>query len=142
MRKQIPKYVFLALIIAIIMGNVSVQAHAVLSKEIGMGKVRFTFEDDYPLAEGRISVVNNNGKEIATGQADSDGVFDYSMYENVAKISITDSQGHHKAHIVESTQKSKENPDANPIVVVATVAVLVAVAAAFYFWNRKVSSVG
>ena len=133
----------IAWVALVIMGHATLSAHGVLSKEIETGKVRFSYDDDSPMSRGYISVYDKDGKEIATGQTDDDGTFDFSKYENVEKITVTDTFGHHQTHVIAAAQQDQttdnEHAHGNQhywttiIVVVA----LLAVAAVFYLGKKK-----
>ena len=127
----------------IVMGHVTLSAHGVLSKEIETGKVRFFYDDDSPMSRGYISVYDKDGKEIATGQTDNEGMFDFSEYENVDKITVTDTFGHHQTHVIEAVQQnqatSHEHSHSNHHhwITIVVVAALLAVAAVFYLGKKK-----
>lgn len=126
-------------VILAIMNNTTLYAHGVVSQQIGSGKVKFLYDDDTPLANGYVTVYGADGNEIATGQTDADGVFDYTMYENAAKVSISDVYGHHLTHEIGVSQnRSTEHHDHHSpgtgnsfFVTVTVVAVLAAVAVLF-----------
>ena len=133
----------IAWVALIIMGHVTLSAHGVLSKEVETGKVRFSYDDDSPMSGGYISVYDKDGKEIATGQTDDDGMFDFSKYENVGKITVTDTFGHHRTHVI-----AAEHQDQTPShrhsqgnqhhwITIIVVAALLAVAAVFYLGKKK-----
>ena len=127
----------------IIIGHVTLSAHGVISREIETGKVQFSYDDDSPMSRGYINVYDKDGKEIATGQTDDDGMFDFSEYENVGKITVTDTFGHHQTHIIAAAQQdqtiSHEHSHGNHHhwITIIVVAVLLAVAAVFYLGKKK-----
>lgn len=121
-------------------------AHGVLSEEVETGKIRFSYDDGSPMAHGYVSVIDKEGREIAAGQADADGLFDYSKHENAAGVSVSDIHGHHRTHTIEADRNAHPASPAhdhdrhsggNTPVVIAVVAVLLAIAAIFYLGNGK-----
>ena len=129
----------MAWVTLIIMGHVTLPAHGVLSKEVETGKVRFSYDDDSPMASGFVNVYDKDGKEIATGQTDDDGMFDFSKYENVSKITVTDTYGHHQTHAIEAAQQDQTTDHArnHHLVTIVVVAALLAIAAIFYLGKKK-----
>jgi ABC-type Zn2+ transport system, periplasmic component/surface adhesin len=138
------------LIATIIMGNSSLYAHGVLSKEIEAGKIKFSYDDNSPLANGYIDVYDKDGKEIAKGQTNADGVFDFSKYENAGKISVSDVHGHHQTHVIGEQGHShsgdhshdhdhshdRHSGNKQPAIIVV-VAILLTVAIVFYCARNK-----
>ena len=134
----------IAWVALIIMGHVTLSAHGVLSKEIETGKVRFSYDDDSPMPRGYIGVYDKDGKEIATGQTDDDGMFDFSEYENVDKITVTDTFGHHQTHVIAVAQQNQATSHEHSHdhgnhhwITIIVVAALLAVAAVFYLGKKK-----
>ena len=131
----------LTLIVSAITNNQFSYAHGVLSDEPQPGIIRFSYDDGSPIPDGYISVLGADGSEIATGQSDDDGVFDYSQYENAHKITISDAYGHSASHLVTKTVQSEpvgtpEKPT-NYGQTVIVITILLVVAAGFYYWNKK-----
>lgn len=135
-----------------VMSDAALYAHGVFSKEPESGKVRFFYDDDSPVAHGHISVYDKDGKEIATGQADAEGTFDYSKYENVGNVSVSDTHGHKRTHVIgepdhadishdhshgEHSQSHDHQHGGNTLTVICVVVALLVVAALFYFGKRK-----
>jgi len=133
----------IAWVVLIIMGHVTLTAHGVLSKEIETGKIRFSYDDDTPMSRGYISVYDKDGKEIATGQTDDEGIFDFSEYKNVNKITVTDTFGHHQTHVIAAAQQdqttSHEHAHGNQHhwITIIVVAALLAIAVVFYLGKKK-----
>lgn len=133
--------------------SVCLYAHGILSKETETGKVRFSYDNGSPMASGFIDVYDKDGKEIAKGQTDAEGAFDYSMYENVGKISVSDTQGHHQTHVIGGAGQDHSSDhhghthdhnhdhdhtgNNNFYLVIGVVAVLLMIAAVFYLGNKK-----
>lgn len=139
------------LMAVLIMGHVPLSAHGVLSKDVESGKIKFSFDNGAPLANGYVSVHDKDGQEIAIGQTDVDGIFDFSKYENVGKVTVADTHGHHRTHVIgdsrhtHSDDRSHDHDhdhhsNRNPLVMIVVVAALLAVAALFYLGNKKKNS--
>lgn len=144
--------ILLSISLSIVWGT-AVYGHGVLSKEMETGKIKFSFDDGKPLAQGHITVYDTDEKEIATGRTDIEGVFDYSAYENVGKISVTDTHGHHRTHTIgkephdHSTAHDRKHAHehvsgGNTTTVIAVLAILIVVAIVFYLGNRKKNEIG
>ena len=148
--KMTKRIVFFAvsLAVSIIVSHSALYAHGILSKEMETGKIAFSYDNGRPLAKGFVKVYDKEGKEIATDKTDANGVFDYSNYENVGKISAADPLGHRQTHVIDGSGQDHttdhqehthdhHHPWENTPVVIAVVVVLLAIAAVFYLRNRK-----
>ena len=137
------------LIALAITNNDALYAHGVLSKETGQGKINFCYDDGSPVAKGYVNVYDKEGKEIATGQTDIEGNFDFSKYENVGKISVADVYGHHQTHVFAGQGQDHSTDDhehahdhhhshsGHAHVIIGVVAILLVLAAVFYLGNKK-----
>lgn len=122
---------FFVFLMTVISGS-AVLAHGLFSEDNGTGQVRFYYDDDTPLAKGYVVVFDIDGNEIGKGATDSEGLFDYSRFENVGKISVDDVHGHHCDHeITETALKIRVSTKHSPTLA-GSVLLLLAIAAIFY----------
>ena len=150
MSKEIVVFAVALAVSMILMSHSVLYAHGILSKESAPGKIAFTYDNGSPLTEGFVTVYDKEGKEITSAKTDSQGVFDYSKYENVAKISAADLHGHHQTHVIEGEdhladhhEHDHHHPGENTslslslsLMIVVTV-IMLAIAAMFYLRNKK-----
>lgn len=134
-----------ALIVLLIVPG-TLQAHGLSSTEPEPGKVKFTFDDGHPVANGYVGVYDKDGREIATGQADAEGMYDFSSHEGAVKISIADVHGHHLEHVIggggrdHSANHDHEHAhglDEKTTMVLIVAALLLAASGIFYLAGRK-----
>ena len=129
----------LSIFIATLISGTAVLAHGVFCESTEPGKVRFFYDDDAGMAFAFVTVYDQTDNEIAKGETDRDGMFDYSQHENAGKIVAADTYGHQCEHVLtaappENTAKPQKN---SPLLLGVVVVALLVIAAAFYALGKK-----
>ena len=129
----------LSVFIGTIISGTAALAHGVYCESTELGKVRFFYDDDAGMAFAFVTVYDQVGNEITKGETDRDGMFDYSQYENAAKIVAADTYGHQSEHVLavtppENATKPQQN---SPMLLGVIVVALLVIAAVFYASGKK-----
>lgn len=130
-------FLMLLLLAVSTMFSATALAHGLISEEAGEKQVRVCYDDDSPVRHGFVTVYDASGREIAKGETDSEGLFDYSKFDNAEKISIADAHGHSHEHFPNAGSPKKPTATGHKTELIIVVFFLLIAAAVLYNGRKK-----